>query len=127
MSDLARNPISQRNRISKQSNSEEIPLPLQSFHKMKKPSFLFILLLLFLSEQSQTPDCIGEIKKTAEWEKKAFLKKLSSDTRGVGNNYDLKYHRCEWNIDPNVYYISGNVTSYFVPVSSGFVEIDFDF
>lgn len=44
----------------------------------------------------------------------------------VGNNYDLKYHRCEWEIDPAVSFITGNITSYFKPVASGFNQIEFD-
>lgn len=32
----------------------------------------------------------------------------------VQNNYDLKYHRFFWFIDPSVRYISGSVTSYFI-------------
>ena len=94
---------------------------------MKKLSLLFFFFQLFLSAQSQVRDFIRETNQIAEAEKKANTWKLSGDTRGVGNGYDLKYHRCEWNIDPTVYYISGNVTSYFIPVSSGFIEIDFDF
>jgi len=32
------------------------------------------------------------------------------------NNYDIKYHRFEFDIDPAVKYIKGNVTTYFVPL-----------
>ena len=31
------------------------------------------------------------------------------------NNYDLKYHRLYWSLDPAVHYIRGSVTSYFEP------------
>ncbi|MDF1672601.1 MAG: M1 family aminopeptidase [Vicingaceae bacterium] len=41
-------------------------------------------------------------------------------------NYDLKYHRCEWEVNPEVNYIKGAVTSYFVPVIAGFNQIYFD-
>ena len=44
----------------------------------------------------------------------------------VPSNYDLKYHRFNWQVDPAVRYIKGSVTSYFVPVASGFNEIIFD-
>ncbi len=62
-----------------------------------------------------------------EAEMKSGAKKLQHN-KGVaqGVNYDLKYHRCEWSIDPDTNYISGNVTSYFVPVVSNFVDIFFD-
>lgn len=35
-----------------------------------------------------------------------------SDSK-LGDNYDLKYHRMRWAVDPAVCYISGSVTSYF--------------
>ena len=44
----------------------------------------------------------------------------------VPNNYDLKYHRLEFQLNPAVKYIQGAVTSYFVPTVSGFSEVDFD-
>jgi aminopeptidase N len=41
-------------------------------------------------------------------------------------NYDLKYHRMEWMIDPGEYFIAGTVTTYFVPIEDDFNEISFD-
>jgi hypothetical protein len=41
------------------------------------------------------------------------------------NNYDLKYHRFFWNIDPAVRYISGSVTSYFVATQDQMSSIQF--
>ena len=41
-------------------------------------------------------------------------------------NYDLKYYRFEWDIDPAVYGISGTVTPYFEVLSDGSNEINFD-
>lgn len=42
------------------------------------------------------------------------------------SNYDLKYHRLEWEIDPARYYIKGTVTSYFVPLDQNFQKIQFN-
>ncbi len=42
------------------------------------------------------------------------------------NNYDLKYHRLEWEVDPNEYYIKGKITSYFIPTETDFDAISFD-
>jgi aminopeptidase N len=41
-------------------------------------------------------------------------------------SYDLKYHRLQWRIDPAVRYISGAVTSHFVPTEANFQQIVFD-
>lgn len=45
----------------------------------------------------------------------------------IGSNYDLKYHRCAWEIDPDTSFIKGNITSYFKPVVNGFNQMEFDF
>lgn len=41
------------------------------------------------------------------------------------NNYDVKYYRCVWDIDPAQYGISGSITTYFKPLSS-LDAIEFD-
>ncbi|HBS85056.1 MAG: hypothetical protein A2W91_07455 [Bacteroidetes bacterium GWF2_38_335] len=51
--------------------------------------------------------------------------KNTKNLKGAGGMYDLKYHRFEWNINPYIESIQGNVTSYFVP-SSSLTEITFD-
>ncbi|MCB0400959.1 MAG: T9SS type A sorting domain-containing protein [Flavobacteriales bacterium] len=68
-----------------------------------------------------------ELNDIAESEMKSAAKKMQHN-KGVAQavNYDLKYHRCEWQVDPQVNYINGIVTSYFVPVVAGFNEIYFD-
>lgn len=50
---------------------------------------------------------------------------LAADAQ-VGNNYDLKYHRCAWEIDPDTSFIKGNITSYFKPLVTGFNQMEFD-
>ncbi len=42
-------------------------------------------------------------------------------------NYDLKYYRFEWYIDPAQYFIDGKATVYFETLVDGFAEINFDF
>lgn len=41
-------------------------------------------------------------------------------------NYDLKYHRLELNVDPDIHYIEGMICSYFVPTQDNFSSIQFD-
>ncbi len=41
-------------------------------------------------------------------------------------NYDLKYHRLEWKVDPAINYIEGTITSYFEPLTDNFSNIAFD-
>lgn len=38
----------------------------------------------------------------------------SNDATLASENFDVKYYKCEWSIDPSVRYISGTITSYFI-------------
>lgn len=45
----------------------------------------------------------------------------TSRTAGIPlHDYDIRYHRCEWRIDPAVREISGKVTTYFTPTTTNF-------
>jgi len=44
-----------------------------------------------------------------------FIESITS----ASNNYDVKYYRCEWEVNPEVRYIAGKVTLYFVMTSPG--------
>ena len=63
----------------------------------------------------------------ARYEKQAAKNKANPQTKSFTANYDLKYHRFEWNINPHQRFISGTVTSYFTPSSADFQKINFDF
>lgn len=52
---------------------------------------------------------------------------LNFRTNEWTQDYDLKYHRLSWEVDPAVHYISGSVTSYFMPKVANFQQINFDF
>jgi aminopeptidase N len=60
-------------------------------------------------------------------EQASAAKKLQFRSSPFTDNYDIKYHRMEWSIDPAEYYISGTVTTYFQPIESNFTAIYFDF
>src|SRR6185436_15749463 len=43
----------------------------------------------------------------------------------ASNNFDVKYYRCEWEVDPAIRYIKGTVTVYYVITSgTGFIALD---
>ena len=42
-------------------------------------------------------------------------------------NYDIKYHRLEFEVNPAIHYINGKITTYFLPTNSNFNQISFDF
>jgi len=50
-----------------------------------------------------------------ENEKQVYLASHDASTCAVSDNYDVKYYRCRWNIDPAVNQVSGNITTFFMP------------
>jgi len=68
----------------------------------------------------------AQINKIIESEKRAALIKKNGLTSRAVNNYDLKYHKLEWAIDPTVRAIEGKITSHFIP-SASVSMIEFDF
>lgn len=96
--------------------------------------FLLPLVVGFLSvysvgkiySQSQSY-CSLEGKCIHEMEAEAYKKMvLPPATVQALNNYNIVYHRCNWEVDPAVWYIKGAVTTYFKPTTSGFNQIQFD-
>jgi aminopeptidase N len=72
--------------------------------------FLFVFLIRNVFAQQPFSAII-------EGEKQSFLSSHNASTCAVSDNYDVKYYRCCWNIDPAVNQVSGNITTYFMPQS----------
>jgi aminopeptidase N len=70
--------------------------------------FLFLFFGHIISSQVNTP-----FEQIVEAETKAAHKIINYKANINTSNYDLTYHRFDWNIDPAVAFISGNVTSTF--------------
>ena len=77
---------------------------------MKAPLYLFIFLIPF---QFFAQDFNETLESVRVAEAKAALNKMFFRVNSNTGNYDLKYHRLEFNLDPSVNFISGNVTTYF--------------
>ena len=67
-----------------------------------------------------------DFNSIVEAEKSKFNKNLYTKTQSVNINYDINYLRCDWEIDPSLNYIKGNITYYFKPLSSGLDSIIFN-
>lgn len=79
-----------------------------------------------LQAQSLTETEANNLDNVITAERKTATAKQNFAASPFTANYDLKYHRLEWSVNPSVYYISGAITSHFVPKSNGFSEINFD-
>jgi aminopeptidase N len=88
---------------------------------------LFLIATLFLSYQThaQQDGCKDELL-LHRMEREAAGKKLAFRSSPFTGNYDVKYHRMEWTIDPQVKHIAGRVTTYFEPATDGFQQIYFE-
>lgn len=52
--------------------------------------------------------------------------KIEFKHSSFADDYDLRYHRLEWKVDPAIQAISGSVTSYFVPLIFDLDTVQFD-
>ncbi|OJV21901.1 MAG: hypothetical protein BGO21_25425 [Dyadobacter sp. 50-39] len=85
---------------------------------------IFVLLFLFLlagpafAQHSAADFTTSDI--AALESKSAGLRTTAAGLRVMAsNNFDVKYYRCEWEVDPAVNYIKGNVTPHFVMSAAG--------
>jgi len=87
---------------------------------MKKSAFIILLLIAFMSLKAQNSNDIATL------EQKAHANIFKSLQSSASDNYDLKYHRCEWQVDPAIKYIKGKITSYFKVTAANFQQLEFD-
>ncbi len=86
----------------------------------------FLLLMVSCLVQAQVTFNEDDLKTIAAAEERAHEGKLSPGFLGNTDNYDVKWYRCRWNIDPAIHAISGNVTTLFSPVEQDFDTLIFD-
>lgn len=91
-----------------------------------KTILTFLLIAIYFNVNAQDDWNCKDTEDIAALEAHAQEDLLQFRTNPFTDNYDLKYHRLEWRIDPRVYYIRGTVTSYFVPTEANFREINFE-
>ena len=89
---------------------------------MKKITTLFFLFFALTSDAQQ----INDYTQLINFEKKSHAGLLSPKVSAVPDNYDLKYHRFHWYVDPAAYQISGAVFSQFVVKTPTLSQVLFD-
>ena len=67
----------------------------------------------------------GNIYRMEPPDDKEVLQAKSLKSSGAQNNTDIIYQRLQLNINPNLYYISGEVTTYFIPAGA-ISSVEFD-
>lgn len=77
---------------------------------MKK---IYLLFALFLSSFGFAQNSSSPNSHIAESERKSAVKKLNFRVNPNTQNYDVTYHRLKFEVQPDAYYVTGDVTTYF--------------
>jgi hypothetical protein len=93
---------------------------------MKKLVLHFVLIALCFTANAQIAPQQGFTDKLALAQQQIAHALIKAPLVFNGNNYDLKYHRMNWSVDPDTLFISGEVTSYFKTTEPNVSEITFD-
>lgn len=82
---------------------------------MCKRIFSIVYLLVCLGAYAQSPEqrC-KQVYEIAGREMDRYRLFQTTVESLASANYDVKYYRCEWEVDPAIYYISGKVTLYYL-------------
>ena len=84
---------------------------------MKNTFFILSFLLCLLSVSAQDrPGNVFDPGNISSREQKAFKDRLFTNSRQVSvasTNFDVKFYRCQWSVDPATRYIRGSITSFF--------------
>ncbi|MBT7492952.1 MAG: T9SS type A sorting domain-containing protein [Bacteroidetes bacterium] len=91
-----------------------------------KHLFLIVAISLFwinlFSQNRPDPNFLEKLSK----HKIEHFNRIRKVETNVGQNYDINYHRLEWEIDPTILYIKGVVSTYFKITENLVSEISFD-
>lgn len=93
---------------------------------MKKITTLIFSLFASLILFSQPGSFTSEIQKIAQADQLRHQNIKNYTGTKTGDSYDVVYHRFNWEINPAVWQIKGQVTTYFKPLSTNFNLVDFD-
>ena len=84
-----------------------------------------LLLFCFTPIFSQQP-AFDFIEKLSNQEALQAQQKLNATENAYTANYNIIYQRCNWKLNPDTLFISGSITSYFIPTENNFQQIQFD-
>lgn len=86
----------------------------------------YVLVIMFAFVQAFGQNEEAERKSMIKNETQRYAKMINYNVNPNTLNYDLKYQRLDLNLDPAEYFVSGTVTSHFVP-NQNITSIYFDF
>ena len=91
-----------------------------------KPCFFFLISFISTTYGQDPKGYCKLIDNIALAEARAYSRvEASEGNTNASPNFDIKYYRCEWQVDPAVRYIAGKVTSYFIITApSNYISFD---
>jgi aminopeptidase N len=81
-----------------------------------KKHLLTLLFFCFLAVNAQ--DSYLETSKIAASEKSFAKKKMNLEVNSNTQNYDITYHKLEFNVTPGIYFISGKITTTYTALAN---------
>ena len=91
-----------------------------------RKAVLIVCLIVSGFLQAQVTFHDDDLMTIAKVESDANAGKFVPGAMESTTNFDVKWYRCRWNIDPTVKEISGNITTLFIPIDPGFDSLVFD-
>jgi len=79
-------------------------------------TIITFLFFCFMAVNAQ--DSISEISKIAASERSSTKKKMNLEVNSNTQNYDITYHKLEFNVDPGIYSISGKITTTYTALAN---------
>jgi aminopeptidase N len=80
-----------------------------------KRAFLLLITFTSIAYAQQPKYYFKSINKIAFDESRAYSRvSVTKDATTASQNFDVKYYRCEWQVDPAICFITGIVTSYYI-------------
>jgi aminopeptidase N len=71
------------------------------------------MLCMYITAVSQAQEACKSVEDIVQLEAFSHQHVLQRGVSFSSNNFDVKYYRCEWTVDPSVRYIDGKVTVYY--------------
>ncbi len=83
------------------------------------------ILFIFIANLSFSQQYEYDLSEIIAKEKRSFQGQFKITDTTVGKEYDIKYHRLNWSLDPNINYIQGHVyTEFEVTENTSIIEFD---
>ena len=91
-----------------------------------KKAFLLLITFTSVAYAQQPKYYFKSINKIAFNESQAYSRvSATKDATAASQNFDVKYYRCEWQVDPAIRFITGVVTSYYkITTPADYISFD---